>query len=180
MAVLIEAISVVMRGSALEEKYPGGWSAFERDPPNRTLCADGELVRVGFMDPREVAAFVARLKGHGLVFAGDAEDSDFVVIDQNRGPTTACPWVEASRVYLDDAKSRRITVAYLVGSTSPGFVSPDGWSYEDSLFAQDSFVESGDPSGRLRYLRTEAGLDVFLDEARGCEMFKPGVGGSKN
>lgn len=180
MAVLVEAISIVIRARALEAKYPGGWLAFEANPPNRTLCADDELVRVGFMDPREVASFIEDLKRHGLVFAADAEDSDFVVIDQNRGPTTACAWVEALRVSLDEAGARRVTVARLKGSTSNQFITPDGWSYETSLYAADSFVPTGDPAGRLRYLRTADGLDVFWDDVRKREVFKPALGGTRN
>jgi len=38
MAVLIEAISVVIKGTAVVERYPGGWEAFEADPPNQP-CA---------------------------------------------------------------------------------------------------------------------------------------------
>lgn len=48
MAVLIEANSVVIRADRLLSVI-GSWEAFKQQIPNRTLCADGELVRVGFM-----------------------------------------------------------------------------------------------------------------------------------
>jgi hypothetical protein len=45
MAVLVEAISVIIKRTAIDEKWPGGWEAFVRDVPNRTLCFD-RLLRV--------------------------------------------------------------------------------------------------------------------------------------
>lgn len=54
MAVLIEAISVVVRKDAIEKRFPGGWDSFLDEIPNNTLCTDGELVRVGFMSPQDV------------------------------------------------------------------------------------------------------------------------------
>jgi len=67
MPVLIEGISVVVRASAILSKYAGGWPAFEALVPNRTLCADGELARVGFMVPEDARAFAERLAQGGLV-----------------------------------------------------------------------------------------------------------------
>jgi hypothetical protein len=58
MSVLIEAISVVMRADELLKKFPGGWDAFKGIVPNQTLCADNEIVRVGFMTPQDVESFI--------------------------------------------------------------------------------------------------------------------------
>ena len=49
MPVLTEGTSVVIRADRLIEKFPGGWDEFKKGVPNKTLCADNELVRVGFM-----------------------------------------------------------------------------------------------------------------------------------
>ena len=43
MAVLVEAISVIVRRNAIESKYRCGWKAFVDDVPNSTLCADDEI-----------------------------------------------------------------------------------------------------------------------------------------
>jgi DNA-binding transcriptional regulator YiaG len=45
MGVLVECISVIVRCSSLEEKYPGGVAAYEADAPNRTFCTDEHLAR---------------------------------------------------------------------------------------------------------------------------------------
>ena len=70
MTVLVEGISVVVRASALD-RYPGGWSAFKAAVPNQTLCADGELIRVGFMHPADVQAYVSELEQLGLRYLVD-------------------------------------------------------------------------------------------------------------
>ena len=54
MAFLVEAISVIVRCDAIERAYETGWDGFLEDVPNRTLCADPELARVGFMHPDNV------------------------------------------------------------------------------------------------------------------------------
>ena len=54
MAVLVEGISAIVRADRLEGFET--WEAFKEIVPNGTLCADGELVRVGFMSPDEASA----------------------------------------------------------------------------------------------------------------------------
>lgn len=68
MSVLIEAISVIIRADRLLERFPDGWEAFKRFVPNQTLCADGDLVRVGFMSPPDVEEFILALERVGLVY----------------------------------------------------------------------------------------------------------------
>ena len=46
MAVLVEAISVIVQRDAIEKRFHGGWREFENAVPNSTLCADDELARV--------------------------------------------------------------------------------------------------------------------------------------
>jgi hypothetical protein len=43
MAVLIEAISVVVRLGAIFERFPKAWESFKAAVPNGTLCSDNEL-----------------------------------------------------------------------------------------------------------------------------------------
>src|SRR5689334_25092681 len=94
MAVLIEGISVVIRTEALLKKYPGGWNAFLAIVPNRTLCSDNELTRVGFMTPQDVKAFVTQLQQSGLEFLRSETPIDLAVVDQNQGPIRPCNWLE--------------------------------------------------------------------------------------
>ena len=68
MAVLIEATSVVIKRSAIEANFPGGWLSFAARVPNATLCADEYLARVGFMDLSDVGPYVGELEGFGIQF----------------------------------------------------------------------------------------------------------------
>ena len=68
MPVLIEAISVVVKKRAIEERFPGGVPGIVSQVPNQTYCDDGNLVRVGFMSPPDVQDFVGHLEACGLVY----------------------------------------------------------------------------------------------------------------
>jgi hypothetical protein len=68
MAVLVEGISVIIRVDSLLRFFPGGWEAFKEIVPNQTLCADNEIVRVGFMIPQDVKSFIDKLEGMVLSF----------------------------------------------------------------------------------------------------------------
>lgn len=111
MAVLVEALSVIVRRDSIDSYMTGGWSKFVDLVPNQTMCTDEELVRVGFMTPADVEDFVFQLERHGLQFHyGDVKtqierglrnSGDIVVIDQIRGPTTQCDWIEFGAFTLE-------------------------------------------------------------------------------
>jgi hypothetical protein len=130
VAVLIEAISVVVRLSDVKEKYPGGWEQFVRDTPQDMLCADSHVARVGFLEMAEAQAFVNSLTTHGLAFQTDGHSADIAVVDQATGPTTPVDWLEFGIVpFLDGA----VTVARMVGDSENMLMTPDGWKFERSL-----------------------------------------------
>jgi hypothetical protein len=45
--------------------------------------------------------------------------------------------------------------------------TPAGWQFEGSLSKYFHFVPDDDPGTRFKFLRTEDGLDVFLDQSTG-------------
>src|SRR5262245_8919352 len=94
MAILVEAISVIVLRSRLESLYPGGWAGFVADCPNGTFCADSQIARVGFMSPADVQLWVDRLVATGLVFIRDGVAVDIAIVDQVGGTTVDCPWLE--------------------------------------------------------------------------------------
>jgi hypothetical protein len=123
MSVLIEAISVVMRADELLKKFPGGWDAFKGIVPNQTLCADNEIVRVGFMTPQDVESFIKKLQLVGLEFLRDGEAIDIAVVDQTRGLTSKCAWLEFGHVNMDGS-GPRIAACRIVGSRVNQVVTP--------------------------------------------------------
>lgn len=167
MAVLIEAISVVIRRSRIVEVWRGGWDGFAADCPNQTLCADPDLARVGFMNPDDVARYVDDLQRRGLVFQRGNEAVDIVVVDQMSGPTTSCNWVEFGRIEID---GHPVYACRLVGSDEHVVVTPSGWRYEESLSATFGFVPTGLEDKSLRFLRHEDGADIYLNLLTGKEV----------
>lgn len=170
MAVLIEAISVVIRTDVLAEKIPGGWEGFKRLVSNKTLCADNEIVRVGFMVPQDVESFINRLETTGLKFLRNGEMVDIAVVDQVRGPTSKCEWLEFGRVNIGDSEAE-VSTCRLVGSKSSDVVTPPGWKYEGSLSSTFGFSPTEHAQKGLKFLRHENGLDVYLNSLTGKKVY---------
>ncbi len=172
MAVLIEGISVVARQDAVERKYPGGWAAFAKNPPNNTFCADDSLARVGFMNPDDVRAYVTMLERSGLIFQDEGRAVDFAVVDQSRRPTTPVEWLSLGKIEI---KGCEITIAWIGEEYDGGVAFPSGWSPEGAL----RFVAADDMDDRMKFLRRENGVEVYLDLRTGKEMYvgRPRVDG---
>jgi hypothetical protein len=168
MAVLVEGISAVVRVEAIRDRYPGGWPAFQAGASNGTLCSDDELARVGFMVPDDVEAFIKSLELASLRFLTAGSARDCVVVDQIRGPTVPCQWIEFGRVPVDGGQ---VAACRLAGSESNLLMTPDGWVYAGSLSQTFGFVPSGAEAKSLTFLRYKEGLDVYLNRATGKEVF---------
>ena len=164
MAILIEAISVVIKRSAIDKKYPGGWEEFVEDAPNETLCADSTLVRVGFMSPVDVESYVNYLENKGFVYLYDGEANDLVVVDQQRGLSATCNWLNFGHINLDDDPSRRVAGCQAVDETDKTLLTPDGWKYEGSLSQTFVFAPTEQVEKSLKFLRHENGLDVYYNK----------------
>lgn len=181
MAVLVEAISVIVRRDAIDKRFHGGWRKFENGLPNRTLCADKELARVGFMSPLDVEAFVRYLENGGLTFMKNGQAVDFAVVDQIRGPMMPVEWLEFAHLSLSKTGGRvaacwlfeepRIAVGIHMKNRDMTLATPDGWTYDDSLSANFKFVENDKMGEKLKFLRHENGTDVYLDQSTGKEVY---------
>jgi len=153
MAVLCEALSVVVRRDSIAAYFRGGWERFLRDAPNATVCYDDELVRVGFLDPKLVGEYVELLESQGLMFhqprpkiwdflGSKRTHTDIVVVDQHRGPTTECSWVEFGSFTLGEGnhkvaacwlfESDRVAAGLHMKSSSLNLAAPKNWTPEGS------------------------------------------------
>lgn len=187
MAVLVEAISVVVRRSRIDAVYPGGWPQFERDCPNGTLCADAELARLGFLSPAEIGEAISWLEENGLRFHDGEQAVDLVVVDQLRGPTTRCDWLEFAR-FRTDAAGGRISAAWLYDrprsgaglhledGTSIQIATPAGWVYETSMSHRFGFAPAEGVTDTARFLADEP-FEIVVHEGSGRRAFS--VGGEK-
>jgi len=170
MAVLIEAISVVIRADALLKVFHGDWEGFKRIVPNQTLCVDNEIVRVGFMTPDDVKSFIKKLEVIGLTFLRDDQSVDIAVVDQMKGLSARCQWLEFGHVNMTEG-GQRVAVCRLVGSDVMQVVTPPEWEYEKSLSSSYGFVPTEHLEKGLKYLRHENGLDVYLNPATEEEVY---------
>lgn len=150
MAVLVEGISVLVREDAINDKVEGGWRRFRMHVPNATLCYDGELARVGFLEPAQVRAYIEELEDLGLIYMEDEKPIDIVVCDQQRGPMVDCDWLQFARIRFGKGDGQ-VAMAWLWLGSSRGFGmhmpakglnlhTPRGWEFEGSLSDQYRFV----------------------------------------
>ena len=168
MAVLVEAISVVVRIDAIREKFNEGWNAFVAGCPNHTFCADSKLARVGFMLPSDAEAYVNKLEHQGLCYQDNQGGAfDLIVIDQLRGPAMRCDWVESGTIPFKGDPKRKVAIARLKGDDATVFIAPDNWVYEQSLSCSYSFVPSEHADKSLTFLAHENGCDVYLNRLTG-------------
>jgi hypothetical protein len=181
VAVLVEGISVIVRRNAIETKLAGGWPRFVAEVPNATLCADDLLARVGFMSPADAKAFTDHLEQNGLCFLLEGRCQDIAVVDQLRGPTMPVDWLEYAQFPFGQTGGK-VAACWLfegprvaAGIHLPGsrleLATPDGWRYDESLSADFTLVPTDQVQSRLRFLRNEGGVDVFLDSATGKEVY---------
>jgi len=176
MAVLVEAISAVIRVQAINERFPGGWADFVTKVPNRSLCSDNELARVGFVGPNDCKGFVDGLESAGLVFLKHDRSVDIVVADQIDGFTVPCDWAEFGRVELKSGAP--VSAAQLKGSKVERLFCPPGWSYETSMSRKGVSAPTGPEQHSLRFLRRQHGVDVYLNTLTGKEVYIGGPGGT--
>ncbi len=169
MAVLVEGISVIVRARPIVEYYAGGWENFLADCPTEALCGDGEIVRVGFMDPRDAKAFIATVTSNGLTYVADGEAVDLVIADQQRGLSAPCKWAELGRMPAPGHESASVVACRMAGTDAEALMTPDDWSYADSLSARFGTENDVTVDG-LELLRHEDGADVYRDTETGEEV----------
>ena len=189
MPVLCENISVIIRASSVKQYFKGGEEAFHKTIPNKTGCCDGELYRVGFMNPFEVKNYIEILKKNGLQFEKhkgltfkrfmNRSRNDVVVVDQHQGPTKECDWIEFGQFPVGDHDTMT-SVCWLFEGTRFGLgpqisevqlsnlAVPDSWTPQltESISFQDGYSDS-----RFEFLQHENGLDVYRDKVTGKKHF---------
>jgi hypothetical protein len=170
MPVLIEGLSVVVKRASIESKYPGGWEAFLCDIPNRTLCYDEYIARVGFMTPPDAQGFVQHLQAKGLCFTDEGIATDIAGVSQLSGLLAKYDWLEFDHMELD-GPAARVAFCRLVGTEATNVVCPMDWQYEGSLSQQYVFVDREYVNEGLKFLRHQDGVDVYLNLLSGEEVF---------
>src|SRR5215475_6544439 len=160
MSVLVEAINVIVRKETLDQKYPGGLAAYERDCPNRTFCADDYLTRVGFMSPVDAETFIDVLTALGFVFFDGGKFVDFAVVDQTVGLTATCDWLVAEK--FSDGWAR----CWLAGTDDVWTAFPEGRTPESVRDANLRLLTEED-SKNYEFVRYQGELTVLRHKETG-------------
>ncbi len=95
------------------------------------------------MAPDDAKMFVENLSEFGIQYLHDGKAVDLVVADQQHGLAVPCDWAEFGRIDLDGNLEDNVGACRLVGSGGKQIVMPEGWTYENSLSARFTLVESG-------------------------------------
>ena len=106
MAVYCEFISLIILRDSIDKYFPGGWTRFVIELPNRSMATDGEVVRVGFMNPIDSSIYLDFLIDEGLQFkqSGDREIDDISDLDQFNGHFDKRSWLEFGYRIFDERK----------------------------------------------------------------------------
>ena len=164
MSVLIEAITVVVRNDSVDCCVPGGISALTKNSPNVTFRTDGRLAAVGFMTPADVEVYILKLEKTGLRFVEHAKCRDIVVIDQIRGRTLPCDWIELG-TEPDGTK-----FVWMRGTPPGEMVAYRSWKRGNNWTVRtdiDIDQLAVDPETGLRFYVDENGAKQYLRETFG-------------
>ena len=172
MSVLVEAHSIIVRCDAIHCKYAGGWGKFMADVPNRTLCSDGEIARVGFMSPADAKGYLNFLVHCGLGSGESGVAADVAAVFQQSGLKEPCDWLEFGKMDLNTPCSC-VSVAYckLQGSACRELTVPARWKYEGSLSQTFGIFPGSSANTGIEFLRHDNGVDVYYDSLAGKEVF---------
>lgn len=130
MAVLIEAVSVIVRMEAIQNKFFGGISAFYAAIPNDTYCSDGSLCRVGFMSDADAHFYMSELMRNGLHRPLDnKENTDIAYAQQDVGLVRPCSWLTTGPFVIDH-ENHTVLACSLNNDSQQGLAVPPHWSYE--------------------------------------------------
>lgn len=169
MAVVCDALSIVVRTETLERVFANGVRGYRAQVPNKTFTTDGLITRVGVMNPNDLQWYIDQLSDQGLRLFGTDEQGNSVavdvsVVDQRNGLAIATPWLETA---VQDG----VRIAWLAG-TDPGEVhGPEGWSKDIT----ESFIrhEPSDAPNLLFAKGDDPGAMTVLDPTTGDVGFMP-------
>ena len=141
---------------AIKSNVEGGWERFLLHVPNATLCNDGELARVGFMNPTDVRKYIEELEELGLTYLDDdGKAVDLVVCDQLRGPLVDCDWLQFMRSDFEGGKvgmawwwHRPVSFGVAMPAKGLKLHTPRGWKFAGSLSDQYTFIPDSQLSAR--------------------------------
>ena len=181
MAVFCEFISVIIRKDSIEKYYPGGWNNFAMSAGGRNMCCDGEIVRIGSMNPHDAHLDIENLKSKGLQFnqslinsTSIREIDDVVVLDQFVGHHESRDWLEFGDTVFNE---RKYFSCWLKGSSIETLAFPLGYlnqmSGKRQIILRMPHCTIDEFDKRYTFVRVESDFDIYLDSENGHEFYMP-------
>ena len=132
MAILLEAINVVIKREMVETKCKGGFLGLLEDISYFKLPfhMDRELFRIGFGDPDTLHRFLPALGKRGLNFT-----DDWCIVDMMSGPTRPCNWLGFGRqMFFKNGSNIGVSfdsysIGWLKSKTHSGIVCNENFEY---------------------------------------------------
>lgn len=192
MAVLAEALSVIIKDSSLKTKFIGGPKEFYKTIPNNTYCSDGQIHRVGFMRPKDTENYIRNLERNGLIFIFRDNCIDVAVVDMLKGPTLNCRWLGFARQkFFCGSKQYQhwnddFSISWLLHENGNSDVPvnfkwecsisvPNKWSPDKAIYGDnfipsemvnESLIEVSKERGLVKYFNTTTGKFVYIGKPR--------------
>lgn len=169
MAVLVEAITLVVRRTFLDVCYPGaseGYIAAHTPDGERIhlAVADESLVAVSTLNRDVAHALGEHLLSHSAVIVDNQANEfvDFAYVDQLEGVAMPCPWLEWTR------DGNGVASVRFAPSGSTGVVTPPDWTVDSStsLTRTDIRLETD----HMLKLAEVGGIEYWLDFDTGRQI----------
>jgi TPR repeat protein len=165
MAVLAEAFSVIIKKDALKRNKRHYKQFNNNIADKQTVCEDGVIVRVGFMNYNDSVNYLNFLR-NGLELISHTHDNkagDFVLVDMLNGPLIECDWLEFLRDklfientefekrnedfsivwYKDNYKGKKCS--HTEGFSVDGICFPKDWTPDNAIYSEDKSDDINNP-----------------------------------
>ena len=173
MAVFCEFISLIIRRDSIDKYFPGGWIRFVSELPNQSMATDGEVVRVGFMNPIDSSIYLDFLTDEGLQFmeSSGREIDDIIDLDQFNYALDQSSWLMVGDRIFDEQK---YFCCWLKGSSIETLANHLNVK---RMFMIPYSMTPHEFVNRYAFVRSENGLDIYTDiytnSERDFEFYMP-------
>jgi hypothetical protein len=163
MPVFCEFISVIILRDSIDKYFQGGWQRFVLELPNRSMCTDGEVVRVGFMNPNDTYMYIDDLKNGGLQYNQSINHSstireidDIAGLDHKIGGRDKRDWLKFGDRKFDN---REYFCCWLKGTSIETLAFPS----ELVVRPVPIFITPNEFTESYSFVRSENDLDIFIE-----------------
>jgi hypothetical protein len=166
MSVLVEALSLIVPRKVLDVSYPGGTEAFLNKmniPPLlcRHACSDDALVSVSFHGTEDATVVGNELLDLGIVAVDDDHFYELAFVDQAKGPTMPCDWIEWQK------HEEGYTSCWLAGTDPEPLHTPEGWTPQQSQNLTLHDIR-GEPGRCMKLADEPDGHEIWIDFQTGA------------